>query len=141
MPQTSRSHAAPEWMHACAHAARSSSPACPRHCTRILHKLGRSHQANGLLTSEEVAQVEATPLEDLFPMQSSAFVGVSWLERNRKWVAQIRFLNRRYHLGYFEPDEEVKAALVADRAQLIANDWFVHDPSRWVRGLRLHQLA
>jgi hypothetical protein len=46
-----------------------------------------------------------------------------------------------FFVGFFEPDEEAKAALVADRAQLIVNDGFVHDPSRWVRGLRFHQLA
>jgi hypothetical protein len=53
---------------------------------------------------------------------------VSWVKSRQKWAAQISFRGKTYHLGYFEPDEEAKAALVADEAQLIVNDWFVHDP-------------
>ena len=99
------------------------------HCIRILHKLGRSHQANGLLTPAEVAQVAATRLEDLLTKQSSNFNGVSWDEETQKWRAAVTFLSRKIYLGLFGINEEEKAARVADRAMLIIYDGFVHNPS------------
>jgi hypothetical protein len=104
----------------------------PRSLTRILHKLGRSHQANGLLTPEEVAQAAATPLEGLLastrPEPTSSYRGVS--ADGQKWRAVVKFLGRTHHLGSFEVEEE--AARVVDLAMLIIYDCFVRDPSRWV---------
>jgi hypothetical protein len=114
---------------------RSSYSACTLlRCTRILHKLGLSHKANGLLTSGEVAQVAATPWEELLarpkPENTSKYIGVSWDEGTKKWRAMVSFLGRKIHLGLFDADEEAEAARVADKAMLIIHDGFVREPSR-----------
>jgi hypothetical protein len=111
---------------------RSSSSACAlRRCTRILHKLGRFHQANGLLTPQEVAQAAATPWEELVaarPRSNLAYTGVYWKEEIQKWGAYATFMDKRRHLGYFEVRED--AARVVDTALLIIHDGFERDPSR-----------
>ncbi len=114
---------------------RSSSSACALlHCTRILHKLGLSQKANGLLTPKEVAQVGSMPWEELLaqpkPVKTSKYIGVSWNEEVKKWRALVTFQGRNFHLGLFEADEEVEAARVAERALLIIHDGFVREPSR-----------
>ncbi len=113
---------------------RSSSSACALlHCTRILHKLGLSQKANGLLTPKEVAQVGLMHWEELLAMKrpnTSSFAGVSWGEEAQKWRALVTFQGRKIHLGFFEADEEAEAARVVDRAMLIIHDGFVRDPSR-----------
>jgi hypothetical protein len=113
---------------------RSSSSECTLlRCTRILHKLGLSQKANGLLTPKEVAQVGTMPWEELLatqrkPSNTSTYMGVSWKEEEKKWEAYTRFQGRKIHLGYFQVRED--AARVVDRALLIIHDGFVHDPSR-----------
>lgn len=37
---------------------------------------------------------------------TSGYPGVTWHEKNGKWVARITFRGRTYHLGYFENKEE-----------------------------------
>jgi hypothetical protein len=112
---------------------RSSSSACTLlRCTRILHKLGLSQKANGLLTPGEVAKVVTMPWEELLaqpkPVKTSKYIGVSWDEEANKWRAMVSFHAKKIHLGLFEADEE--AAIVADRAMLIIHDGFMRDPSR-----------
>lgn len=47
----------------------------------------------------------------------SGFKGVSWKERNQKWVAQISVENRKIHIGLFEtPQEAHEAYMRAARA-------------------------
>jgi hypothetical protein len=114
---------------------RSSSFACALlRCTRILHKLGLSQKANGLLTPKEVAQVAATPWEELLSTRqkpnTSSFGGVTWDEGCQKWRAYVRLDGKKHHLGSFTADEEAEAARVVDRALLIIHDGFVRDPSK-----------
>lgn len=45
---------------------------------------------------------------------SSAFVGVSWCNRTRRWVAQIRYDGKNHGLGHY--NSEYDAALVRDLA-------------------------
>lgn len=46
------------------------------------------------------------------PKKTSLYRGVSWDKKRKKWVAEIRFNNKRNHLGRFE--NEVDAALAYD---------------------------
>lgn len=39
---------------------------------------------------------------------SSKFRGVSWIKREKKWLAQLSYMGKQLHLGYF--DDEVAAA-------------------------------
>jgi hypothetical protein len=48
------------------------------------------------------------------PKQSSSYRGVSLVSRYNKWQAQIKYAGKKYHLGYF--DEEEEAARTYDRA-------------------------
>ena len=43
----------------------------------------------------------------------SAYPGVSWHSRDRKWVAQIEVAQKHINLGYFDTEEEAHAAHVA----------------------------
>ena len=45
---------------------------------------------------------------------SSKYKGVTWYDRDRKWLAQIMINNKQKHLGYF--DNEVYAARVYNAA-------------------------
>jgi hypothetical protein len=45
----------------------------------------------------------------------SKYRGVNWYKRINKWVAQIGYDGKQYHLGYFEEEEE-QAARAYDRA-------------------------
>jgi len=47
---------------------------------------------------------------------TSQFKGVSWLARERKWIAQCYHAGRREKLGYF--DKEIDAALAYDAAAI-----------------------
>lgn len=45
----------------------------------------------------------------------SGVTGVTWDKNRRKWVAQIRFKNKQYHLGRFDDkDEAIKARREAE---------------------------
>lgn len=43
---------------------------------------------------------------------TSAFKGVAWNKRAKKWMAQIQFNGKHMHIGYFE--DELKAATAYD---------------------------
>jgi hypothetical protein len=47
---------------------------------------------------------------------TSRYKGVSWHRRDRRWVAEIMFAGRQYHLGRFSLEEEEDAALAYDAA-------------------------
>ncbi len=113
----------------------SSSSACALlRCTRILHKLGLSQKANGLLTPKEVAQVGSKPWEELLSTRqkpnTSTFTGVTWDEGCQKWGAYVRLHGKKLHIGFFEANKEAEAARVVDRALLIVHDGYVCVPSR-----------
>lgn len=44
---------------------------------------------------------------------SSKYRGVYWKKSQKKWVASIRHLNKRYHIGYFSSEAEAALAFNA----------------------------
>jgi len=53
----------------------------------------------------------------------SGYTGVFWYERNKCWLAYIKFKNHRYNLGSFENKEDAIAARKAAESRL--HDEFV----------------
>jgi hypothetical protein len=95
---------------AAAAAAQQRASAVPKHV--------RPASGNGQAVHHEVKSGE----EDCEPvakrqkkcLTTSEFVGVGWVKRDRKWVAQISHDGKNHHLGCF--DDEHEAARAADTA-------------------------
>jgi hypothetical protein len=49
---------------------------------------------------------------------TSRFKGVCWHKRNKKWVAQIKYNNKKIYLGYFATPELAREAYVAAAEKL-----------------------
>jgi hypothetical protein len=78
---------------------------------------------NGNRSDNRIANLRlATPLENNRNQgkrsgTSSAYKGVSWYKRKKKWVAQIRMNGRSTHLGYFHDEEAAHYAYCAAAAR------------------------
>jgi hypothetical protein len=48
----------------------------------------------------------------------SGYTGVFWYERNKRWLAYIKFKNRRYNLGSYENKEDAIGARKAAESRL-----------------------
>lgn len=60
--------------------------------------------------------------------QTSEYVGVCWVKKNKKWCSKIRILNKRYYLGYFNNEVDAynmyKEALYQYENENF-NDWYL----------------
>lgn len=95
------------------------------HTVLLERKLGRSlldevdHEDNNGLNNQKCNLREATASENschrgLRSDNTSGFKGVSWINREQKWYAQISIKGKYYSLGYFDDPRE--AARAYDRA-------------------------
>ena len=78
--------------------------------------------------AEQAARVaEATVAERWASgQQSSAFVGVSWSKKDRKWVASIKHDERLQKLGLFEEEEAAARAFDAAAVSGVGYDAAFH---------------
>jgi hypothetical protein len=42
---------------------------------------------------------------------TSQYTGVSWNKQTQKWLASVNHKNKKYHIGYFENDEDAAKAV------------------------------
>jgi hypothetical protein len=57
------------------------------------------------------------------PNRSSRYLGVSWWESQKKWVAQIKFIGKRIYIGSY--DSEIDAALAYNKTALSLDHKFL----------------
>jgi hypothetical protein len=49
---------------------------------------------------------------------TSKYIGVSWSKQRKKWVSHICSEGKRYHLGFFEKEEDAAQAYLSAKARL-----------------------
>lgn len=68
---------------------------------------------NAINNLRDATQFQNQRNKGRYKSNKSGFKGVSWKEKNRKWVAQAKLNNKVHHLGLFDSAEEASKAYQA----------------------------